>query len=103
MLLVADGEDTVGYRCPAARPRAHRTGLNHTVLTAPGDATDRYARFLTTDLSRDATCSPGTPCPYCDKEASCLSSTQAVDHLYHCGSAQVLAERIRPDRVELPE
>jgi hypothetical protein len=45
MLLVADGEDTVGYRCPAARPRAHRTGLNHTVLTAPGDATDRYARF----------------------------------------------------------
>jgi hypothetical protein len=45
------GEDTVGYRCPAARPRAYRTRPQRHSDAAPLNATDRYARFLTTDLS----------------------------------------------------
>lgn len=92
MLLVADGsEDTVGYRCPCCTALVPiEPGLSHTVLTRrPQNAADRYARFLTTDLSHDATLPrlPGTPCPYCDKQGCIVfvKYSKAVDHLYHCG------------------
>jgi DNA-directed RNA polymerase subunit M/transcription elongation factor TFIIS len=92
MLLVADGgEHGVKYRCPCCTRSVNiEPGRSHTVLTRrPQHANDKYARFLTPDLSRDATLPrlPGTPCPFCREEGGVVfvKYSDAVDHLYHCG------------------
>lgn len=92
MLVTDDGEDmSAKYRCPCCTASVPiEAGSSHTVLTRrPQNAADRYARFLTTDLSLDATLPrlPDTPCPYCSKEGGIVfvRYSKAVDHLYHCG------------------